>query len=384
MIDMAGIYEEKYDLLIEGTKISRVEKNIEPEEDWEIIDAAGRLVTPGIVESHCHTGMGAWALGDLDVNETTNPVLPGIRAVDAVNPMDKSFRSALENGVTTLITGPGSSNLIGGTFVAIKSYGKTVEECVINPEICMKMALGENTKLNYGKRGKAPSTRMMSAALIREQLYKAKEYHQNYIAYQEKVKKGESASFSHDIHLHSLMRVFDGMRVKFHCHQADDILTAMRIAEEFNLRYTLDHCTEGHLIMDEIKRKNPQCILGPIFGGMSKYEVHNKTEKAAAVFEKAGIKFSIATDNGVIPMDGLLTQVAMLVKYGLSRETALRAITINAAEVTDVDDRVGSIEVGKDADVVIWNEDPLSTNSEVGIVISDGKVRYESEATPKC
>ncbi len=380
LIDMAGIYEEKYDLLIEEGKIKEVGKNIKAVEGWDVIDAAGRLVTPGIVESHCHTGFSAWAADDADVNETTNAAVPGIRGVDAVNPMDFSFRNALENGVTTLITGPGSSNVIGGTFVAIKSYGKTVEESVINPEICMKMALGENPKLNYGKRGKAPSTRMMSAALIREQLFKAKEYRQNWQSYQDKIAARETASFTYDIHLHSLMRVFDGMRVKIHCHQADDIITAMRIADEFGLRYTLEHCTEGHLILDEIKKRNAQCILGPIVGGKGKFELRNKTAQIAGIFEKNGIEFSITTDNGVIPMDGLLMQVAILVKNGLSRKGALRAITINAARVTDVDGRVGSLEIGKDADLVIWNVDPLATMSEVGMVIVDGKVRFEREA----
>ena len=382
LIDMAGIYEEKRDLLIDGTKILRVDQEIPAEEGWEVIDAAGRLVTPGIVDSHAHIGLSPTAVaGGMDGNEYTNPTTPGLRGFDALDPADPAFAVALKNGVTTVVTGPGSANVIGGTFSAIKTYGRTLDEGVICPEIAMKTALGENPKFAYGKnRGMAPSTRMMSAALFREQLMKAKEYREKWLAHKAKLDAGEEAeAFAYDLGMHSLMRVFDGMLVKIHCHQADDIMTAIRISEEFGLRYTLDHCTEGYLIADKLKEHNCKVIIGPIFGGKSKFELKHKSMKAAGILEQAGIEFSVMTDNPVIPMEGLLTQLALLHKFGMSRKMALRAVTINAANNTDIGDRVGSLEPGKDADLVIWNVDPLDTMSEAGIVIVDGKVRYEKK-----
>ncbi len=382
LIDMAGIYEEKRDLLIDGTKILRVAQEIPAEEGWEVIDAAGRLVTPGIVDSHAHIGLSPTAVaGGMDGNEYTNPTTPGLRGFDALDPADPAFAVALKNGVTTVVTGPGSANVIGGTFSAIKTYGRTLDEGVICPEIAMKTALGENPKFAYGKnRGMAPSTRMMSAALFREQLMKAKEYREKWLAHKAKLDAGEEAeAFAYDLGMHSLMRVFDGMLVKIHCHQADDIMTAIRISEEFGLRYTLDHCTEGYLIADKLKEHNCKVIIGPIFGGKSKFELKHKSMKAAGILEQAGIEFSVMTDNPVIPMEGLLTQLALLHKFGMSRKMALRAVTINAANNTDIGDRVGSLEPGKDADLVIWNVDPLDTMSEAGIVIVDGKVRYEKK-----
>ncbi len=382
LIDMAGIYEEKRDLLIDGTKILRVDQEIPAEEGWEVIDAAGRLVTPGIVDSHAHIGLSPTAVaGGMDGNEYTNPTTPGLRGFDALDPADPAFAVALKNGVTTVVTGPGSANVIGGTFSAIKTYGRTLDEGVICPEIAMKTALGENPKFAYGKnRGMAPSTRMMSAALFREQLMKAKEYREKWLAHKAKLDAGEEAeAFAYDLGMHSLMRVFDGMLVKIHCHQADDIMTAIRISEEFGLRYTLDHCTEGYLIADKLKEHHCKVIIGPIFGGKSKFELKHKSMKAAGILEQAGIEFSVMTDNPVIPMEGLLTQLALLHKFGMSRKMALRAVTINAANNTDIGDRVGSLEPGKDADLVIWNVDPLDTMSEAGIVIVDGKVRYEKK-----
>ena len=382
LIDMAGIYEEKRDLLIDGTKILRVDQEIPAEEGWEVIDAAGRLVTPGIVDSHAHIGLSPTAVaGGMDGNEYTNPTTPGLRGFDALDPADPAFAVALKNGVTTVVTGPGSANVIGGTFSAIKTYGRTLDEGVICPEIAMKTALGENPKFAYGKnRGMAPSTRMMSAALFREQLMKAKEYREKWLAHKAKLDAGEEAeAFAYDLGMHSLMRVFDGMLVKIHCHQADDIMTAIRISEEFGLRYTLDHCTEGYLIADKLKEHNCKVIIGPIFGGKSKFELKHKSMKAAGILDQAGIGFSVMTDNPVIPMEGLLTQLALLHKFGMSRKMALRAVTINAANNTDIGDRVGSLEPGKDADLVIWNVDPLDTMSEAGIVIVDGKVRYEKK-----
>lgn len=375
--DMAGKWDEKTDILVEAGKIKQIGQGLAAQ-GAQVIDAQNRLVTPGIIDSHCHTGgsdTGADTSGD--INEATNPVVPGLRMMDAVRLNDSAFAAALKTGVTTLVTGPGSANVIGGTFMAIKSYFGDTQKRIINSEVCMKMALGENPKMFYGRRGKAPSTRMMSAALMREQLFLAREYRTKWLDYSDKKEKGEKLpDFTYNVHLHSLMRVFDGLLVKIHCHQADDIMTAIRIAEEFGLRYTIDHCTEGYLIVDELKRHNVKCILGPVFGGKSKYELQHKSFKGAAILEENGIHFAVATDYYVIPYDTLLVQAALMVKNGLSREGMLKALTINAAICTDISHRVGSIEVGKDADIVIWQEDPILKVGDPEMVIIDGEVRY--------
>ncbi|MGC6177452.1 amidohydrolase family protein [Lacrimispora sp. 38-1] len=369
--------DDKYtDILLKDGKIKKICKNIS-ETDYDhnvkIIDAKGCLVTPGLVESHCHIGM-AGPDGN-HTNEIINPIQPGFRALDALDYASKDFEAALKTGVTTVITGPGSSNLMGGTFIAIKSAGDSIQERIISEEITMKMALGENPKLNYSKMGRSPSTRMGAAALIREMLYKTLEYKEKWIAFQNKKELQDCKTFQYDLHMHSLMRVFDGMRIKIHAHQADDILTGLRIAREFNLKVSIDHCTEGYKVFDEIKESGCKVILGPVIGGKGKAELSGKRLDAAAMFEEKKIPFGLATDFGVIPMEGLLMQACILVKHGLSREGAIKALTIHAADAVDLSHRIGSMEEGKDADIVIWNGDPLETMGEASIVIIDGKIR---------
>lgn len=375
LITMAGIYEQIGDILIEGGKISKVGDVGPVPEDCTIIDVAGRTVTPGLIEGHCHLGLhGSYGSVSVDNNENTGPALPGLRGLDALKADDPAFDVAVRHGITTVVTGPGSSDIIGGTFVALKTAGKNLNSRIIMEENSMKMALGENPKVNFGRRGKAPHTRMMSAAIMREQFFKAKEYHENY------QKNGDSPDFSYDFHLHSLMRIFDGMRAKIHAHQADDIQTAIRVANEFGIRYSIEHCSEGHLMLDELVENQVQCLIGPCMGGKGKLETGNKTFKAAKMLEDAGITFGIITDAPVIPIEGQLVQLALYVKNGLSRETALKCVTINSAIITDIDSRVGSIEPGKDADIVIWDVEPLATMSQAGIVIIDGQVVYERKA----
>lgn len=381
LMDMVDINEEIRDIYINKKgNIEAIEKeiNIEDYPDTKVIDAKDRLVTPGFIEPHCHMGIYETGIREgMDGNESTNPVTSKLRAIDAIDPMDSAYDVAIRHGVTTVVAGPGSANIIGGTFAAMKTYGKILDKALIKKEVCMKMALGENPKMNYGRRGKSPSTRMMNAAIMREELFKAKEYYERFKEFKEDEDK--SKGFDYDLDLHNLMRVFDGMRVKIHAHQADDILTAIRVAEEFDLRYTIDHCTEGYLIVDQLKKKNVQCIIGPTVGGRGKFESRNKTLDSAAILEREGIDFAIMTDHPVIPIEGQTMQLALFVKHGLSREAALKGVTINAARLTDIDDRVGSIEIGKDADIVIWNVDPLDTMSEVGITIIDGQVVYENK-----
>ncbi len=364
-------------VLIDGGKIAAVGYDLEVPEGTEVIDAEGRFVTPGLVESHCHVG--CRSLASSDINEKTDPLYPGLRGIDALDYDCPYFYRALRTGVTTLVTGPGSANLMGGTFVAIKTAADRPTERVIKEEATLKMAFGENPKFAYGKKGKAPATRMASAAMVRDMFYKAKNYREKWLKYCE-----EGGSFTYDHNLHSLMRAFDGMRVKMHAHTADDIMTAIRIGKEFGISISIDHCTEGMLIVDEIKASGYPVILGPLAGGKSKLELENKSMEIVGIMEKAGVPFSLTTDCTVIPMEGLLMQAALVVKYGASREAVLKGLTIQAARNTDIDDRVGSIEPGKDADIVIWNMHPFDTMARPDMVLVDGKVRYYGKEDAVC
>ena len=375
LITMAGMYEQTGDILIDDGKIVKVGQVGAVPEDCQIIDAAGRTVTPGLVDPHCHAGLwGTACREEMDGNEYTEPVLPGLRGLDAINPEDATFDAALRQGITTVVTGPGSSNIVGGTFLAIKTAGEDMESRVICPELAMKMALGENPKMTFGNRGKAPRTRMMSAALMREELFKAKEYYENYKLH------GQEPDFPFDFHLHSLMRVFEGMRVKIHAHQADDIQTAVRVANEFGLHYSIEHCTEGWIIPEFLKKNNAECLLGPTVGGKSKIECQNRSYEAGRILEEAGVTFALITDAPFVPIEDQLLQVILYVKNGMSREMGIRSVTLNAAKITDIDSRVGSIEPGKDADIVIWDVEPLDTMYQAGIVLIDGKIAYERKA----
>lgn len=374
LIDMAGTYKEKRDILIRDGRFEAIEPEIEAQIGYDVIDADGRLVTPGLIESHCHLGLNDGA--GQDINEKTGPIHPGLRAIDAVDFDSSDFSEALKSGVTTLAVGPGSSNLIGGTFLAMKSAGNSAVSRLIKEELCMKMALGENPKGNYGPKGKMPATRMGETALIRDTLYKAMDYRDRWMEHQEKRQRGEKTSFSFDLDMHSLMRVFDGMPVKIHVHKANDIMAAIRIGKEFHLNYTLEHCTEGHMLLDELKEAGVISILGPIAGGKGKLELANKLYEAPAIFEQAGLPFALTTDSGVIPMEGLLMQAAIMIRHGLSEMGAYRALTVNAAKAIGLWNEIGSVEVGKQADLVIWDHEPFSTKARAGVVIVDGAAWY--------
>lgn len=374
LISMSGIYKELYDVAIEGNMITKVERNLVPGEDDTVIDAAGKLVTPGFIEPHCHLGI--IDSDGSDGNEMTGPVHPELRVLDAIDFHSDLYDRALAAGVTTLAVGPGSGNVIGGTFTYVKSAGNTMAERIIKEEAAMKMALGENPKVSYSKRSQIPSTRMGSAALMRKALYQAKEYREKWIAHQEKLKKGEETTFSYDLAMHSLMRVFDGMLVKIHAHQANDIRTALRVGKEFGLNLSIEHCTEGWKMIDELREAGAHYIIGPTVGGKSKLEVEDKRYDAPAILEKAGIEFTLTTDSHVIPMEGFLPQVSMLIRHGLSEETAYRCVTINAAKAIEMDKEIGSIEPGKEADIVIWASDPFKAGGRPETVLIGGAIRY--------
>lgn len=376
---MAGEDIENGQIIIEEGKIKAVGKDLEVPEDAEIIDAKGMLVTPGFVDGHCHIGMWEEGIGfeGEDGNEDTEPITPQLRAIDAINPLDQGFVDAIEGGVTTAVTGPGSANVIGGTFLAMKTYGRRVDDMVIKNPVAMKIAFGENPKRVYNEQHKSPVTRMAIAALLRETLYEAKQYMDDL----EASKEDEDKKPDFDLKLEALLPVMrKEIPLKAHAHRTDDIFTALRIAKEFDVDITLDHCTEGHLITEELKEEGKSCLVGPTFGSRVKYELKNKSFETPKILFDAGIKIAIITDSNVIPIQHIPMCAGMAVKAGLPEEEAWRSITINPAEITGIQDRVGSLEAGKDADIAIFKGNPiLDVDYEVAMTIINGKVVYKNK-----
>ena len=372
---MAGPDLEKGCVLIgEDGKIAAVGENLTAPEGVQVIDAQGRLVTPGCVDAHCHIGLDNQAMGweGRDYNEIIDPLTPHLRAIDSINPMDEAFPLALRGGVTTACTGPGSANVVGGTFVAIKLYGKRIDKMIIKHPLAMKCAFGENPKRCYGQQGKkAPMTRMGTAAVLRELLFKTRRYLNDQEA-------GKNPPF--DMKLEAMIPVIKGeLPLKAHAHRADDILTSIRIAKEFGVKLTLDHCTDGSLIADELAEEGLPAFVGPSLGSKSKIELANKSFRTPKDLSDAGITVSIITDAPVIPLQYLPMCAALAVNAGLDTETAWKAITIHPANSTGIGDRVGSLEVGKDGDVVIWTADPMTTvGAESYMTILEGKVVYQA------
>lgn len=381
LVSMADINYKITDILIDNGKIAKIGKI--KEENYpnaKVVDAQKNYVTPGIVDPHCHIGIFEEAIGfeGADGNEATSPITPELRAIDAIKPQDVAFQESLESGVTTVCTGPGSANLIGGTFCVMKTYGKTMDDMIVVEESSMKMALGENPKRVYGHRTQSPSTRMASAALIREALTKAKEYKEKMDEYSKRdLENKDSKKPDFNAKNHALARVFDGFPVKIHAHQQDDIVTAIRIIEEFGLNATIEHATEGYLIADYLKEHNQSVIIGPTLGSKSKYELRNKSFVAGKVLKEAGVQFAIMTDHPVIHLANALTQVGIFVREGLDELSALKAVTIDAAKVNQIDHRVGSIEVGKDADIVIWDGHPLHYLTKTNYVFVNGEIAHQ-------
>lgn len=366
-------------IIIEDGKIKAIGNNLIIPNDAEVIDAEGLLVTPGLIDGHCHIGMWEEGIGfeGEDGNEAVEPITPHLRAIDGINPMDQGFQDAIEGGVTCAVTGPGSANVIGGSFAAIKTYGKKIDDMIIKDPVAMKIAFGENPKRVYDEQHKSPVTRMAIAALLRETLFEAKKYMEDLDA----SKEDPDQKPDFDIKLHSMLPVLKKeIPLKAHAHRADDIFTALRIAKEFDLDITLDHCTEGHLIVEELKAAGKPCLIGPTFGSRTKVELRNKSFETPKILTDAGIKTAIITDSNVIPIQHLPMCAGMAVKAGLAEEEAWRAITINPAEITGIDDKVGSLKVGKDADIAIFKGNPLlDVDYETVITIIDGKIVYKNE-----
>ncbi len=376
ILTMEGTELKNGCILVKDGKIAEIAETIEAPAGVEIIDAEGRLVLPGFIDAHSHLGMWEDAIGfeGADGNEMTDPVTPHLRAIDGMNPLDRTFEEARNGGVTSTASGPGSANVIGGQFAVIKTAGDRIDDMIVMEPAAMKCAFGENPKRVYNEKGKAPMTRMAIAAEMRQALYKAFEYMEKL----EAAKEDPSKKPAFDFKMEALQPVVNReIPLKAHAHRADDILTAIRIAKEFDLRITLEHCTEGHLIADHIKAEGLTAVVGPSFGDRSKYELKNLTFETPGVMSKAGIKVAIMTDHPVIPLQHLPMCAALSVKSGMDEMEALKAITINAAEIMEVEDRLGSLKVGKDADIVIWNKHPFLMDSEVGTTIIDGKVVYQ-------
>lgn len=361
------------DVLMDGGKVVATGMNLSAP-GAKVIDAHGAYATPGFVDPHTHIGL--WADGERDDtgdgNEETDPVTPHLRALDAVNPVDPCFAEACRAGVTSVAAGPGSANVLGGQFLAMKTHGKSLKTMLIKEPLAMKAAFGENPKHVYGSNGKRPGTRMGTAAVLREALYEAREYMEK--------RAGKDADKRPAFNLKNealAMVLRRELLLKMHAHRADDILTAIRIVKEFDLRASVEHCTEGHLIADELREAGVGVILGPLLCDRSKPELKNLTMKAPAILHRAGVKFALMTDHGAIPEQYLPVEAGLCVREGLPEMEALRAITINAAEVIGLADRIGSLAPGKDADLVLFDGHPLETRTHASLVLVNGEIAYE-------
>ena len=365
-------------ILIDKGKITAVGKDVKVPEGTQVIDASDKWVTPGLIDAHTHiSGMNepSWMKLVMDANEITDPITPQVRMLDAFNPFDEAIPKVREAGFTTGCTLPGSANVIGGQGFAFKlKKAETVLDMMIPGTTVMKMALGENPKRCYGQKDRMPMTRMGTGAVLRETLYKAKVYSDKLL----KAQKDPSFYVEPDFRLDPLVPVVRGeMRCRIHCHRADDIVTAVRVCEEFHLKYSLEHCTEGYKILDFLKSRNVTAVVGPLKMGPVKYEIWGTRQDTPAVFEKAGINFCLtadsASDTRWLPVD-----VGLCMRCGLSFETALESVTIRPATLLGLEDRIGSLEVGKDADIAIFDGMPFENLTNCTTTIIDGKVEYNT------
>ncbi len=364
-------------LVTDGT-IAAVGAGLAVPDGVPVIDAAGSWVLPGFIDAHAHVGVHEEAQGwaGQDTNEMTDPVTAQVRALDAINPADLGFRDAISGGVLAVNVNPGSGNPIGGQTVALKCWGRTVDEMVLRQPSGLKSALGENPKRTYGNMDKTPSTRLGTAAVIRGAFVDAANYLAR-IEAEERKPEAERRPVDRDLKLEALGRVLRReIPWRQHCHRADDIATAMRIAEEFGYDLVIDHGTEAHLLADLIAARDIPVIIGPLMTSRSKVELRNRSLRNPGLLAQAGVTISITTDHPVVPIHFLIHQATLSVKHGLDRETALRALTINPARVAGIDTRLGSIEAGKDADLTIWSGDPLDVFSRVERALINGTEIY--------
>ncbi|MCH4885946.1 amidohydrolase [Acidaminobacter sp. JC074] len=378
-VEINNMVEDKVfvaDVLIHDGKIQRIEENIEA--DAKVIDGKGKKLFPGFIDAHTHLGLRETGIGfeGDDVNELSNPLTPELKAIDGINPLDKTFDEAREAGITCVSSGPGSANVIGGQFAIIKTHGRRVDDMIVNPSHAMKIAFGENPKRVYKGLGISPQTRLAVAAELRNILTKAKMYLEKIEAAAGNLDKMPA----YDNKLEALLPVLKKeIPLKAHAHRADDIFTAIRIAKEFDLKLTLDHCSEGHMIVEELVEEGYDAIVGPTFGHKTKFETKNKTFTTPGILQRAGLRVAIMTDHPVIPVHYLPIMAGLCAKAGMDRFEALKAITINPAEILGIEDRVGTIEVGKDADLVMMDGHPFELDAKVKMTFVDGHIAYTAD-----
>ena len=376
-------------VLLDNGKITAIGAGVKIPDGAEVIDADGKVVMPGMIDAHCHTGIFAdgVGMGHSDGNEMTDPIMPHLRAIDAIHPEDIAFEDLREAGITTINTGPGSGNLIGGQTAVIKTRGRTIEEMLVRTPVGMKMALGENPKRVYGEQKKTPSTRMGNAGTLREWLTKAVDYAAKKARHVKRLTDFQAGAedakepdpFETDLRLEALGMVLrKEIPAHIHAHRADDIMTAIRIAEEFDIDCVLIHATEGYKVADIIAEKGIACVPGPMLFSRMKYELRGMTPKNAGALSKAGVKVAIQTDE-FSAVRYLALNAALAASEGMGEAEALRAITLTPAEVLGVSDRVGSLEVGKDADVLILSAHPFDVaHCRVERVLIEGETIYHA------
>ncbi len=368
-------------LLIEDGTIKAVGKDVDLSTCTKVIEGKGRVVTPGLIDAHTHVGLSESGVGSegRDTNEGINPLTPGLRARDGINMHDQAFEIFRKSGITTVGILPGSGNILGGTGLALKCKGTIVDEAVLKDPIGMKAALGENPKGLYGGQKKSPATRMGNAALLRGALQKAVDYldklnHSN-----------DQPEKTRDKDSEALLPVIKGeIPLIIHAHRHDDIVTAIRICKEFGVRCILDHVTDGHMVRDIMKREDIHCGVGPTMHYGSKVENKDRDFRTPVVFDREHIPFCFITDHPVVDGRNLILTASIATQWGLPDDSALRAITLASAQHLGVDARVGSIEAGKDADLILWSGNPLEFTSFVDMTIIDGEIVYERGMQTSC
>lgn len=365
-----NIIENGWVEIVDG-KIADIGKGDCPHCDTDY-NANGNMLLPGFIDCHTHLGIienGLGFEGD-DCNEESDAFTPHLRAIDGINPLDYCFKEAYSRGITSVIISPGSANAVGGEMVAVKTKGVCIDDMIIRvPSV--KFALGENPKTVYNDKSETPITRMAIASIIREGLYKAKRYYDDV----REAKEEEGNLPEYDIKCESLLDIIDNSRkAHFHCHRADDICTALRISKEFNIKPVLVHCTEGHLIAEKLGKEQAEAIVGPIICDRSKPELQNHSIATCSQLHDKGVKIAICTDHPVVPIQYLPVSAAAVVKGGLPYYEALKSITINAAEIGLIDDKTGSISIGKDADLQLYSDDPLNIMTEPLWVMIEGNI----------
>ncbi len=378
ILTMEGQVYENGTIQIEGGIIKDIREgamgDMPSGSEKKVLDVQGAWVMPGLIEAHCHMGITEEKKGmeGDDCNENVEPITPYLRAIDAINTMDAAFDDAVRAGITSAMIGPGSSNVVGGQFAFLKTKGRCIDDLIVKAPAAMKVAFGENPKVNFSGQGKSPVTRMATAALLREELFKA-------ALYKEKRDKKEEG-FEPDFRMEPWIPVLNGeIPLKAHVHRVDDIFTAIRIAKEFGLSMTLDHCSEGHLVVDKLKEAGYPAIVGPDLSSRSKIEVQNMAFKTVGILNQAGVCVAITTDHPVSVIQSLPLCAGLAVKAGLAMEEGLKAITINPAKICGVADRVGSLAVGKDADIAIFDGNPLEIATTTLYTIINGKIVYDAK-----